>query len=177
VTPRTKLDWIRAGQELLRGGGIRAVKVRDLARALGATTGSFYHHFDNVETYLDALAEQYAADSEALERQLAGTEPVALIRTLLGTRTAADIPALDRAMRVWAADDDRARAAVERLDRILMTLVESAFRDLGFPRAEARMRARTAFAAGVGLGLTAAPWPVGPSEEKRALALFLSPGA
>lgn len=170
----TRLQWIRGGQELLRGGGIRALKLRHLAAALHTTTGSFYHHFDGFDPYLTALAEQYAREVRQVEAALAGLGPVERIERLLSIRSAGEVPALDRAMRAWAALDERPRQAVEQLDATLLRLIEAAFRDLGFSAAEARTRALTAHAAGVGLALVKAPWPVGPEDERRALALFLS---
>jgi AcrR family transcriptional regulator len=175
VSRVTRLGWIRAGQQLLREGGIGSVKVRDLARTLGVTTGSFYHHFDSFDAYLTGLTTQFADDSEQLQQRLADLPPTERIRALLTIRTRADVPALDRAMRVWAATDERARAALARLDGVLLTLIETAFLDLDLDPAEARMRARTAYAAGIGLGMMAAPWPIGDDEEDRAVALFLGP--
>lgn len=169
-----KLDWVRAGQGLLRSGGIGAVKVRDLARLLGVTTGSFYHHFANFDAFLDELAARFAADVEHLEAALAERSPVERIGTLLAIRSHAEVPALDRAMRIWADSDERARSAVTSLDHAVLRLIERAFLDLGFDRAEARARACTAYAAGIGLGMMAAPWPVGNDEEARSVALFLS---
>lgn len=170
----TALDWIRAGQALLRRGGIGAVKVRDLAQVLGVTTGSFYHHFANLDGFLDQLAGQYAADVERLDGSLAALAPAGRIRALLAIRARADQPVLDRAMRIWAADDERARRAVARLDRAVLALIETTFVDLGFSPGESRARACTAYAAGIGLGMMTTPWPIGDAEEERAVALFVS---
>lgn len=170
----SRLDWIRAGQGLLRSGGIGAVKLRDVTRLLGVTTGSFYHHFANLDAFLAELAAQFAVDVEQLEQTLAELSPTDRIRALLAIRTLAELPALDRAMRIWADSDERARAAVTRLDHAVLTLIETTFLDLGFQPGEARARACTAYAAGIGLGMMTAPWPIGRDEEERSVALFLS---
>jgi AcrR family transcriptional regulator len=170
---QSRTDFIRAGQQLLRDGGVRAVKLRELTRALGVTTGSFYHHFDNFDVYLGELAAEFALAGEPIAAVLAQLQPAERVRTLLSIRAESDVPALDRAMRIWAAGDARARDAVERLDHALLKLIEAAFVDLGFDPGESRMRARTAYAAGIGLGMMSAPWPIGADEEDRAVVLFL----
>jgi hypothetical protein len=53
-------------------------------------------------------------------------------------------------MRVWATSDERARAAVARLDTEFLELIRASFRDLGFSADQARIRALLAYAAGVG---------------------------
>lgn len=168
-----RADWIRAAQGLLREGGVQAVKLGALTRALGVTTGSFYHHFKDLDALLAALAEEYAKSSRRLRGALADLDPVERIRALLAVRAAGDVPALDRAMRAWAEADPRARAAVEQLDNAVLDFVFDAFTDLGFEPAEARMRARTAYAAGIGLAAMSPRWPVGDDEEDRAVALFV----
>ena len=51
-------DWIGAAMEAIVESGVRAVAVEPLAVRLGATKGSFYHHFPNRDALiLAALAE------------------------------------------------------------------------------------------------------------------------
>ena len=59
---RPREQWLSAGQKLLRRGGVKAVKLGALTAELGLTTGSFYHHFDSMASFLDELARFYGAD-------------------------------------------------------------------------------------------------------------------
>lgn len=54
-----KVDWIRLGQSELARFGPEAVKLEAICDAAGLTRGSFYHHFDDHETFLVALAENW----------------------------------------------------------------------------------------------------------------------
>lgn len=148
-------DWILAGQELLREGGVPAVRLAPLAERLGVTTGSFYHHFRDVSAYLDALADHFGAANVA--RVLGALEAVRTpqdrLRVMWELAQERDVLRLDSAMRVWATTSERARAAVTALDEGLLEVIREAFVDLGFSPDEARVRALMAFSAGVGLPL------------------------
>jgi AcrR family transcriptional regulator len=172
----TRRDWLLAGQVLLRQGGVRAVKLRALTRKLGVTTGSFYHHFEDMPAYLDALAEHYgeAQPTEGLAR-LAGLPPRERLAGLVTMARAQDMQRLDAAMRGWAADDPRAAIAVRAADKRLFLFIEAAFRELGFPRAEAQARAYLMFAAGA--AVVYPPWRVGDAARTRMLSLLTAASA
>ncbi|MGI9498851.1 MAG: helix-turn-helix domain-containing protein, partial [Geminicoccaceae bacterium] len=48
-------DWIAAALAVLVESGVEAVQITVLAKRLKVTRGSFYWHFENRETLLDAL--------------------------------------------------------------------------------------------------------------------------
>ena len=54
-----KIDWIRLGQSELARSGPEAVKLEAICEAAALTRGSFYHHFDDHETFLIALAQNW----------------------------------------------------------------------------------------------------------------------
>lgn len=68
-------DWVDAAYTAFTGGGIGAVRVEAVARALGATKGSFYWHFAGREELLTEVltrwehveTEQIIDDAEAAE--------------------------------------------------------------------------------------------------------------
>lgn len=147
---RTRTDWLLAGQDLLRTGGIRAVKLAALTAALDVTTGSFYHHFTDMDTYLGALAAYYGDEQVAEGLALvSGAPALDRLAHLAKVATDRDMRRLDWAMRVWAVDDERAAAAVRRTDATLLRFVAAAFEELGFDRREARSRALLLFSAAV----------------------------
>jgi AcrR family transcriptional regulator len=172
-TVLARTDWLTAGQQLLRDGGITSVKLSALTSKLGVTTGSFYHHFDDFGAYLDALADAYAGDIgiDAL-RAAAGEEPRERIRLLFRLRGEWDVPPLDHAMRVWADSNEHAAAAVKRLDHAFMLFLEQAFLDLGFDGDDARVRALVAFSAGAGAETVHPPWPGDADDFERALEIL-----
>jgi AcrR family transcriptional regulator len=148
----SRIDWILTGQDLLRQGGISAVKLAALTERLGVTTGSFYHHFSGFREFLDALADHYGSENaEAVSGLLSDVGDAAeRLRLLRALAEDWNIGKLDLAMRVWATTDPRAAAAVARLDDRFIEALRASFSELGFSHEQARIRALTAFAAGVG---------------------------
>jgi AcrR family transcriptional regulator len=166
----SRADWLVAGQRLLRAGGPDAVRLAALTESLGVTTGSFYHHWTDMDEYLDALADYFGA--EQLEEGLAlarATHPMERLQRLADLAWDRRMSALDRAMRSWATGNRRAAAAVRTADRALLEFVESAFLDLGFERPDARVRACLLFSAGVANCYV--PWPVERKDLDRLLAV------
>ena len=114
-----KASWTDAGLTLLRDGGQDALTIAALCEALGRTKGAFYHHFENVELYLEATLGAWEARNTL--------EPIALANlgeSARSRRRALDAAVqrldsrLDLAVRAWGLRDPRARAFVERVDEL-----------------------------------------------------------
>ncbi|CUR56178.1 TetR-type regulator [metagenome] len=79
-----RADWAEAALEALARGGVSAVAVEPLAKALHTTKGSFYWHFADRNALLEAtlgLWEQ--RDTERVMANLSETDPLARLRDLL----------------------------------------------------------------------------------------------
>ena len=48
-------DWFTAGLGILNTGGFLKITIENLCEVLKVTKGSFYHHFKNVDGYIDAF--------------------------------------------------------------------------------------------------------------------------
>ena len=57
-----RAQWLSAGLEALRKGGVAAVRVERLAADVGVTKGSFYHHFRDRGALLDEVLEYWARE-------------------------------------------------------------------------------------------------------------------
>jgi AcrR family transcriptional regulator len=141
-------DWLGAGLDILVQDGIAGVKVQRLCERLGVTKGSFYWHFDHLDAFLSELARRWADEGD---RAAVAADPEADL--LLAMRIFADRRNRDlaRAMRDWAQNDERARAAIRKADQLLFERVKAAFAALGFAEDEAEVRAKILYYAGVGL--------------------------
>ena len=140
LTPR---DWVEAGQTLLRRGGLKALKLRPLADELGVSTGSFYHHFADFDTYQGRLAAYFAQGQvveliEAIGRSEA--DPVGRIRLLAQLVRRRGLSRLSIAMRAWAESDARAKTAVERHDDLMLGFLTDCLHAVGFARHDAAVR-------------------------------------
>ncbi|MEQ8309530.1 MAG: TetR/AcrR family transcriptional regulator [Sphingopyxis sp.] len=139
--------WFIAALEQLALGGIDSVRVELLAEALGVTKGMFYARFDTRESFLEAMidywrqrtttglvAELTAMDSAPEDRL---TRLFAISR-MDRARTGAWI---EVAMRTWALTDERARRALEEIDRHRLVYFESVLTANGVPKEQAPARA------------------------------------
>lgn len=149
----TSDDWVEAGQALLRERGISSVKLPNLTRRLGVSTGSFYHHFEDFAQYRAELADRYTVDLIQRDldsaRQGEDADPIDRLHRLGRRSLDAGTFALDAAMRIWATMDQRALAAVQRADALVESFIAEAFVDLGFEPEAAQLRARVLLSANV----------------------------
>jgi AcrR family transcriptional regulator len=158
--PKGRERWLAAGQELLRQGGVAAVKQPALTKRLGLTTGSFYHHFSSMADYLDQLAAFYG--SQMLLDNLAtvaDADPRRRLRHLVVVTRDEQLVPLDAAMRDWAGTNPIAAESVRSADRILFRFIERAFLDLGYDRRSARVRTMLFYSPGV--ARVSPPWRLG----------------
>jgi AcrR family transcriptional regulator len=151
-------DWIELGFTLLAGEGLSGIKIDRLCARMGVTKGSFYWHFTDLQSYMEALAERWGVvrdSARAAFRELERLDPPERLRRM--TEVLADPRqwTLERAVREWARSDPAVAERVRKSDRWVNRAVLRAFVDAGFSGADAEVRARGLFYAGVGFLHTA----------------------
>jgi AcrR family transcriptional regulator len=140
-----RAQWLVAGLESLRKGGVGEVRVERLAADLGITKGSFYWHFKNRSDLLEALLEHWSREMTDVE-----FERIQAMRGGLAARLLAlaedvlekGMGRYDPAIRAWARTDRNVAAAVGQVDRRRVRALTGFFEAGGFGAAEARTRAR-----------------------------------
>jgi AcrR family transcriptional regulator len=146
-----KAQWLSAGLEALRKGGVGSVRVERLAGDVGVTKGSFYHHFRGRDALLDALLDYWSremtdAEFERIQTLRGGDAKVALRARLVAL--AEDVlekgmGRYDPAVRAWARHDRKVAGVVAQVDRRRVKALAGFFEEGGFTPAETRTRART----------------------------------
>ncbi len=141
-----RAQWVSAGLEALRKGGVAAVRVERLTGDVGVTKGSFYHHFRDRGALLEALLDYWAREMTDAEFARLETLRGGLAARLLAL--AEDVlekgmGRYDPAIRAWARHDRKVAAAVAQVDRRRVKALAAFFEEGGFGAAEARIRART----------------------------------
>jgi AcrR family transcriptional regulator len=140
-----KQNWLLAGLDALRKGGVGAVRVERLAADVGVTKGSFYWHFRDRGALLDALLEFWSREMTDAEFERIQTLRGGLAARLLAL--AEDVlekgmGRYDPAIRAWGRSDRKVAAAVAQVDRRRVRALTGFFEEGGFGAAEARIRAR-----------------------------------
>ena len=144
-TALSPADWIDAATDFLINNNINSLDIPYLCRRLGVTKGSFYWHFPDRPTLLEALIADWEARATTpiLDRlKRLGGAPADRLSALMATVAAEGGGSLDPAFRAWAKNNNRAAAAVGRVDAARLAFIAGEFRTLGFPATAAWTRAR-----------------------------------
>lgn len=151
-SPLDRSAWLDAALDTLHDEGIHGVKVERLARLLGVTKGSFYHHFSDRRELLLSMIDRWRSTQEGYVRWQAEsrvTEPKQRLRMLFEFILGKD-GRHDVGMRAWSRTDEAARKAVQSVDGCRIEYVEEVLRAIGFEGNEARLRARMVYLYQVG---------------------------
>ena len=151
----SKDDWVRAALFAIADGGTAAVAVEPLAARLGATKGSFYWHFRNREQLIAEALEFWERDGtdDVIAELAPVADPVERLTRLLEIAIGyeeddaagqADVGLLA------AANDPVVGPVLKRVADKRLDFLERIFREIGFPRGEARQRARIGYSAFLG---------------------------
>ncbi len=146
-------DWIELGLTLLAEEGLSGIKIDRLCSRMGVTKGSFYWHFTDLQAYLEALAQRWGDVRDAAResfKELEHLEPRERLRQMMAVLADERQWTLERAVREWGRSEPGVAARVRESDRWVKRAVLKAFRDAGFSGADAEVRARGLFYAGVG---------------------------
>ena len=138
--------WIEAALGALADGGLEAVRVEPLAKALAVTKGSFYWHFADRRALIDAMLTSWSDGRIAAIRQQSGGAgtPDMRLRHLaeLYTRHANMRGlAIELSIRALARSDARAADAVRAVDSERLKQVAQLFGALGWTPSDAQARA------------------------------------
>jgi AcrR family transcriptional regulator len=151
----SKSAWLAAAYEVLVKSGLDAVKVMPLAQKLKVSRTSFYWHFEDRDTLLDAilglwedkntgnLVRRTEAYAETITEAMFNLFDCWLDDGLFDAR-------LDRAIRAWAHRDPAVQARIDRADTVRKAAIMAMFARFGYPRPEAEVRAMTVLYTQVG---------------------------
>ena len=151
-TPRSA--WIDEGLRALAAGGLDAVRIEPLARALGVTKGGFYWHFDDrrslLEEMLDAW-ERTVVDDVIAHIEAEGGDGRAKLRRLWALAgSSEEFLRIDLAVRDWARRDEAVAARLRRVDNRRMAYMRTLFGE--FCADDDDVEARCMLAMGVFVG-------------------------
>ncbi len=171
-TPRS--SWIDAGLHALAEGGVDAVRVEALAKALGVTKGGFYGYFADRQALLtDMLDTWETAVTDDVLAQIAEAPGDAVDRARLAGRLtfAGDtLLPVELAVRNWARRDPEVAQRLRRVDNVRMQLLRDALGTVCDDPDEVEARSLLAFCMSIGIHFLAADHPGRTSEEVRARA-------
>ena len=112
-------DWFTTGLEILNTDGFLKITIDNLCDVLKVTKGSFYHHFKNVDTYIDALMKYWVdRNTKSLIKQVDNLktpqEKMEKLNKLVLQRSHKS----EQVIRGWSFSNDAVRKYVTAVDEI-----------------------------------------------------------
>ena len=128
-TPRA--TWIDEGLRALAAGGVEAVRVETLAKALGVTKGGFYWHFDDRPALLEHMLDQWermVIDEVIAYVEGEGGDARTKVRRLFTLANSdPSLLNIELAIRDWARRDKAVMKRIKRIDNRRMEYMRSLF--------------------------------------------------
>lgn len=110
-------QYFGAAMTILAREGAAGLKIGPLCRALGVTSGSFYHHFGSWAGFVRALLQHWEAEQTARVVEMARAAPDPLARMAVLKRLTVELPHdSEAAIRSWAAMDPEVGRSQRRVD-------------------------------------------------------------
>ena len=176
----TREMWIEEGLRALAAGGVDAVRVEALAKALGVTKGGFYGFFADRGALLTQMLDAWerATVDDVLERiEQEGGDALEKAR-LAGQLTFSSdrLLPIDLAVRDWARRDEAVADRLRRVDNRRIQLLRDAIGTVCSDPDEVEARSLLAFCMAIGHHFLAADHPGRTRAEvlARASALILN---
>lgn len=146
-------DWIEVATEALVEGGIAAVAVEPLAARLGATKGSFYHHFENRDALITAALETWERrqGEEVIARLRLISDPAERLRAVMISALTDRFGGLRDAALLSSSTDPLIRPAVARETKRRLRYLTETYAQMGLSKARARRQALLYYTAYLGL--------------------------
>lgn len=151
----SRLVWLDGAFELLKSGGIDAVKIMPLAKGMNLTRTGFYWYFKDLSALYDAMIERWAGLSTAGYVRQCGLEARTISHALFHVMDCWIDPGLfdpdlDAAVRHWARGHAGLRLQLAEADRARIAAVAEVFERFGYEADQAHARGRAVVQAQLG---------------------------
>ncbi len=142
----TRDDWVQAALLAIAEGGTAAVAVEPLAARLGATKGSFYWHFRDRRALIEAALATWerTATDEIIADLERIADPVERLRSGLRIAMELEEDEYPDVRLLPSVTDPLVAPVAARVQQKRLASLARCFREMGFPPAESRRRARLA---------------------------------
>ncbi len=148
----TATDWAQAALDAIADGGIEAVAVEPLARALGVTKGSFYWHFQSRDALLRAaLILWEERETTSIVRQVQDiADPRRRIQQVFRLANSSSKNGRLSGAFAAASADPLIGAVVERVAKKRLSFLQDCYAALGMAQDDAHRWAMFAYATFMG---------------------------
>jgi AcrR family transcriptional regulator len=154
----TKDDYFAAALDVLATDGHGALKIASLCRAIGVTTGSFYHYFGSWDGFVQELLTHWEQEKTQRVFELAAAEPDPVARVRKIKRAALTLPhEAEAAIRAWSHTNPMVGELQRRVDHERLVALRSVISGVVGSRKQAELLAIMGISLLVGLQQWRAP--------------------
>lgn len=148
----SKEDWFKEGLLILSEFAQDKIKILYLCKRLGVTRGSFYHHFESIDTYIeDLMAHWSASNTQAfIETADQQADPLQRLQVLNELVIHTD-NAVEAAIRSWSYYNELVRRHMEQVDAQRMNYLKDIFQAGGMDATTAEAMAKLEYALLIGV--------------------------
>jgi AcrR family transcriptional regulator len=165
--PLSAERWVEAAMEILVERGVGAIAIEPLAARLGATKGSFYHHFENREGLIRATLEEWErTETDVVLERLEGIpDPGERIRAVMAAAYGDVDGGIRDAALLASAGEPFVRPVVDRVTNRRIDYLTARYRELGLSGSAARNRARLIYTSYLGFFAALRAASAGPPDR------------
>jgi AcrR family transcriptional regulator len=145
-------DYFTAAFDILAESGHDGLTIPALCHRLGVTKGSFYHHFDSLSEFVDALLDYWAAEhaTRLIRQSEAATDIFEQYQLLKGI--AIGLPhGAEAAIRAWGWSNPHVAAAQRQVDETRLTHLTHAAEGVGLTAERAALMAKISMSIMIGM--------------------------
>lgn len=148
----SKENWLEEGFNLLSEFAQNKLRIAYLCERLQVTRGSFYHHFESIEQYVEELMEEWERQNtlDAIKAAEQGSTPLEQME-LLNLKVAQANQKVEAAIRSWSFYHPVVKKHLAQVDEIRLAFLSNIFQQMGMDKTLAQKHARLDYAVLIGM--------------------------
>lgn len=128
-----KKQWFVIGLQIIENNGVAKITIGNLCNLLEITKGAFYHHFKNIDGYIDALMAFWVKENtfafiEEVEKLGSSKEK---LHTLSQMSASSEYKCEGR-IRGWSYTNDIVQQYVAQVDKLRLDYLTKLIQDCGY---------------------------------------------
>lgn len=148
----SKEAWLKEGFKLLSEFAQDKLRIAYLCERLGVTRGSFYHHFESIDQYVEELLKQWEKQNtlDAIKAAELGNSPMERME-LLNRQVVQANQKVEAAIRSWSFYHPVVKQHLARIDEIRISFLTDIFQEMSMAADIAHKHAKLDYAVLIGV--------------------------
>lgn len=114
-----KTDWFVTGLSILEADGFSKITIENLCNILKVTKGSFYHHFGNIDGYIEALMKYWLKENTlSLIQQTEKTTDIKDKQVLINDLAIHHSKKSSQLIRAWSYSNRIVKEYLDKVDQL-----------------------------------------------------------